>query len=633
MNNSQLVELYYKKDLEELYHKRNYPTNEFTQSPAFASLESDVRSIEIIERFRLPEITKLICCSSALSQLPWAKEYTQVRPLYLNPSQIDVSRLFEEYPDPKVFNTAIVQYADPNLLNVLIRTFEQFNEERKGLTAKRRKIVKGISQLNSAALSPDEYAAKKAEYERRMEEIDNHKTSITALCKKLEKHRNLIKKSIKNNTEDVIELRRKDAYETLFASISAEEIFLKQFIRNGELSNEMRALLQSERFCVSALQYMDRGSYRETAVLAVMRLYEQGTVDLESPFIMEYIRTHASLVSDYLCARLSDLIENETSDDRALLDVVLRIESAHCMQSSTAIFNTFWNAIQEPDLWLMIFNFAVGLNLPDIYDAMYGLMKGLEDDASKALVEALFTQQAQDMGITAAEAISAVLRNQANISPALVTSVFQKMEQLSRAAQRKLRAAERKINGQGKALFSSIYEPLKRLELLASDLRMSSGNIPCHLVANQLVDLISSLRSGMLQMNLYPVCDIDDWRRGRPIPYNAGQHIRPMNAEDDPNKIILQTMGFRYLGDDGQWQQYNAQVVIKPISQPATKSDQNDKKNADWDGDRPQRLNGGHGNKKKGNTRRFASSPSQRNTSNCGTAKPASRQSVRREES
>ena len=182
------------------------------------------------------------------------------------------------------------------------------------------------------------------------------------------------------------------------------------------------------------------------------------------------------------------------------------------------------------------------------------------------------------MGITAAEAISAVLRNQANISPALVTSVFQKMEQLSRAAQRKLRAAERKINGQGKALFSSIYEPLKRLELLASDLRMSSGNIPCHLVANQLVDLISSLRSGMLQMNLYPVCDIDDWRRGRPIPYNAGQHIRPMNAEDDPNKIILQTMGFRYLGDDGQWQQYNAQVVIKPISQPATKSDQNDKK-------------------------------------------------------
>ena len=27
-------------------------------------------------------------------------------------------------------------------------------------------------------------------------------------------------------------------------------------------------------------------------------------------------------------------------------------------------------------------------------------------------------------------------------------------------------------------------------------------------------------------------------------------------------------MGFRYIGDDGEWQQYNAQVITKPVRNP-----------------------------------------------------------------
>ena len=63
-----------------------------------------------------------------------------------------------------------------------------------------------------------------------------------------------------------------------------------------------------------------------------------------------------------------------------------------------------------------------------------------------------------------------------------------------------------------------------------------------------------------------------------PVAFNAQQHRKPMNTEDDPEEVILQTMGFRYLGDDGDWQQYNAQVVPKPSLKNASKSDRLEKK-------------------------------------------------------
>lgn len=556
MNKSQLAELYSKKD---------YPIDEFVALPVFLALECDAESIENLEAFRLPEITKLICCSNVLMQMPWAEKYVHVRSLYRNASQIDATVVFESYPDPKVFSAAILEYADPRLLSALMRIFDQLKDEKKRLTADKKIINKNCSQLENANLSPDDYDAAKAECERKLEEAEKRISTIDAFVKKWKKHHALIKNAIENNTDDAVELRRAKAYEMMFPSVSPEEAFLKQYIRDGELSDEMRTQIQSETFCESMLRYMDHGSYQGFALPVIMHLYEQGAIDLEAPFMMEYVRTHSSSVSDYLCNKLYEFIENENSDDRALFDVALRIESAYSMAYEHSYFNTLWNVIQEPEMWLTVLRFTSDLDLPDIHDAVYGFMKGLADAASEAFVEALFSQQAQDLHIAATEVIGSALRNHADISPVLVTSAFQKMEQLSRSAQRKLRTADRKINGQGQLLFSSVYEPVERLEIIASNLRMSKGDIPCQLVANELVDIVTSLRAGMLQMNLHPVCNVEDWRRGYPIPFDAELHRKPMSTEDEPEKIILQTMGFRYLGDDGEWQQFNAQVVPKPV--------------------------------------------------------------------
>lgn len=556
MNKSQLAELFSKKD---------YPLDEFVQMPAIATLEAEAEAIEAIEGFHLPEITRLICCSNILSQMPWAEKYVHVCSFYKNEPQFDATAFLSEYPDSKAFDALVLALADSRLLSALMRVFDQLKEEKKRLVADQKKINKHLSQLKDLNLSHDEYDAAKAECERKLEEVEKRIAHIDSFIKTWKTHRTLIKKAIDKNTNDAVELRREQAYEILFPSVATEEVFLKNFIREGILSDEMRSQLRSEIFCESVLRYMDHGSYQEVALPVIMRLYEQGAIDLEAPFMAEYFHSHASLVSDYLCSKMYELFENKDSDDRALLDVAIRIESTYCMDASAALFNTLWNTIQESDLWLTILRYASELDLPDIHDAIYGFMKGLDDAASEALVEALFMPLAQEMHITATEVIGSALRNRADISPIVVISAFQKMEQLFRSAQRKLRTADRKINGQGQMLFSSVYESVEHLEIIASNLRMSKGNIPCQLVANELVDIVTSLRAGMQQMNLLPVCNVEDWKRGYPIAFDVAQHRMPMNTENVPEKIMLQTMGFRYLGDDGEWQQYNARVVPKPM--------------------------------------------------------------------
>ena len=135
-----------KCQLAELYARRDYPVDEFIASPVFKALEAEADAIETIEGFRLPEITKLICCSSLLADLPWAAKYASVRPLYRNASQLEATALLEEYADPKVFASSILEYADPRLLSMLMRAFLQRKDEKKRLLASKQNIKKALSQ-------------------------------------------------------------------------------------------------------------------------------------------------------------------------------------------------------------------------------------------------------------------------------------------------------------------------------------------------------------------------------------------------------------------------------------------------------------------------------------------------------
>lgn len=137
------------------------------------------------------------------------------------------------------------------------------------------------------------------------------------------------------------------------------------------------------------------------------------------------------------------------------------------------------------------------------------------------------------------------------------------MEEAYQSAQRKLRTADRKLKGQGQTLFSAVYEPVERMERLAYNLRNMKKEAPCNIIAKELVDITACLRAGMTQMELYPVCDVEEWRRGHDIPFDAEHHKRPMDAEQVPEMVFLETMGFRYRGDDGAWKQINAQVKPK----------------------------------------------------------------------
>ncbi len=557
-----------KSQLAELYQKRNWPVAEFVSSSAFKSLEAEPESVEALEKFMIPEVIRLICCSDKLMEHAWAAHYKDIRPLYLNPSFMDVKALVENYSDSLEFKERILDYADSKMLGDIKRYFEGVKKDRRNCALRKSDLKKKSDQLKSAGDSSEEV-------EKELQQVQETHKELDRYIKSTKKHQEYLQQAIDCNTEELVEKRRAEAYDSIFSAVPAEELFLKQFIQKGCLTEETKNQVQDESFFLKLLQSLDKVAYCDFAIPVIMKLFELGVIDLEMEAIHHFLTRHASSVCCYISECLSNILYDDC-DERALLDAILRIECEHSAKQNISIFHELWDTIQDADTWLSLLKYAVDIDLPNFNEAIIALVNGLDATASEALAEALFAPEIQEMHINPIEAISEALTRQAKVSDRIIITAFRAMEQISRSAQRKLRAADRKMNGQAKNLFSAVYLPVERLETFAIDMRMSKGNIPCQLVANQLVDIAADLRSGMLQLDLAPVCDIEDWRRGYPVPFDPENHRKPMAVENVPEKVILQTMGFRYRGDNDQLQQYSAQIVpvIPKANEPCPASDE-----------------------------------------------------------
>lgn len=131
-----------KSQLAELYQKRNWPVAEFVSSSAFKSLEAEPESVEALEKFMIPEVIRLICFSDKLMEHAWAAHYKDIRPLYLNPSFMDVKALVENYSDSLEFKERILDYADSKMLGDIKRYFEGVKKDRRNCALRKSDLKK-----------------------------------------------------------------------------------------------------------------------------------------------------------------------------------------------------------------------------------------------------------------------------------------------------------------------------------------------------------------------------------------------------------------------------------------------------------------------------------------------------------
>ena len=74
------------------------------------------------------------------------------------------------------------------------------------------------------------------------------------------------------------------------------------------------------------------------------------------------------------------------------------------------------------------------------------------------------------------------------------------------------------------------------------------------------------MREGFESLELQPLVDMDDWKDQNPIMFDSEAHCVTVDNEHTPEMVRPKSMGFRYQDDEGEWQQYSAQVSVEKES-------------------------------------------------------------------
>lgn len=587
-----------KVQLAELCANRKLPMAEYKKLTAFAMLEQESAIIEKIEGFHLPEITKLICGSEILGALPWAGKYQKISPLYCKPEEIDVVQVILGCKTASSFEGEILRFADAGILQV----FQKYYDDLLTLQdTKRKERTKLVKKINTQKKKEEESATSVAETTEETEvplmsenkengdtsappevqlsadekKLEILKNELSKLDKYLKQHKVYIEK-IRDYVAKVQETdsdeNREKAYRSLNdVKMPYEEAFLKSFISSGVVSGEYHVQFRDQGFVNRVLQCLEKGSFKDYALPILLRLYDEGAIDLIEGPASDFLNQHPERLCDYLVEKAPISVEDLSNPELELLiEKAIQKELSDATGKSSSFFSEFWNTIVDQSIWRWIVSKVNEIiNGENINSAVSCLLLKLGGKAAKSLVEVLFDDSEATIKVSTAEVMASLLKNSGSCERDVIIETIRLLEQNNRKVQRKLNTSERKLRSHSQELFSSVYLPMEQLEELAINLKLTKGEIKASLVASHLIDIVLSLREGFEALDLLPIADTDDWKYQNKIEFDPDTHHVTMDNDCVPDTIRLRSLGFRYQDDDGEWQQYNAQASVE-IDLPET---------------------------------------------------------------
>lgn len=570
-----------KDQLAELYANRKLPMAEYKKLSAFSILEQESAIVEKIECFYIPEITKLICGSKILSALPWAGKYQRVSPLYCNPEEMDVVQVILGCKTASSFEGEILRFADADILQMFQKYYDDLfalqdikRKEKtklvKKINAEKKKVEEAETNLISES-KENEVAAVASEVQLSDDEkqLEILKSELSKLDKYLKQHKVYIEK-IRDYVAKVQETDSDENREKAYRSLNAvkmlyEEAFLKNFISSGVVSEEYHVQFRDQGFLNRVLQCLEKGSFKDYSLPILLKLYDEGAIDLIEGPASDFLNQHPERLCDYLMAKVPLSVEDLSNPElEMLVEKAIQKELGNTTGKSCAFFSEFWNTIVDQNIWYWIISKINEIvNGENINSAVSCFLLKLGGKAAKSLVEVLFDDSTSKLKVSTTEVMDFLLKKSGSCERDVVIETIRLLEQNNKKIQRKLNTSERKLRSHSQELFSSVYLPMEQLEELAINLKLTNGEIKANLVASHLIDIILSLRDGLESLDLLPIADSDDWKYQNKIPFDPNMHHITMDNDYMPDTVRLRSLGFRYQDDDGEWQQYNAQASIE----------------------------------------------------------------------
>lgn len=492
----------------ELYVHRNDPPEEFKELPAFVELSGKPDVVAKVDSFRLPEVVKLICCSPELMKANFAEKYNSVQQIYCT-GELEPASIIQHFGKSDALESEILKYANFSILDSLDAFFLDAQNRKDELT---RQIADRKSEIQNAKKQKEIDVSALEALENQLKsdtmELVSTRKLLTSQKSNIEKVR-LYKK---NAEEDAVEKQREKAY-CILSYIDREnqvDSIISEIVATGVVNQVQINQLRNPNFLSSMLFYFSKEENKRKTVYILLKLYDIGAIDINESPVFDFITSNIDLVLDYLLGIVPSTVEDTESEDlNVLVELALRLEDEHKSEDSRAKFHTFWNKLTNEFEWVWIFDKIKTLYADRFYDVAGNILRGLKGRASRAYINILFASNSE-YKVAAAEVFSKALSASGCTETDSVVNILRLLEKNNHAMQVKLNSTERSLRSQSQELFSSLYNPLERLEELAINLSITSGHIESALVGKQICDQLAELRGALETFNISPVGDIEE---------------------------------------------------------------------------------------------------------------------------
>ena len=578
--------------LAELYSLRQSSNSGFIKEPIVVELSGRIDIIKKIEPLHLPDVSRLICLSDSLFELQWKTSYADVRRYYQDETDATmIASMIVEKNTSEYFIMNVFPVADKRIIQTFTEIYKRYQQlidkertrkhEIEGeIDCRKKKLMQKEVELESALRVMEEnktdgYDIDGSDYKNKKKNIGPIKGVITRTQKEIDEriskivdvdndivtNEEIVKKfesafceakTILSSFDDLISKATKIAYSRVDENTEIDHV-IRDWIELKEINPEATRLLSQYNSSTLFLSVLS-AQYATICLPLLAALYDNGIIDIFDDPFHEFLVNSPSKVCAYVSALLRSQNQNELDDNEVDNWIKFEIDCAILSQAihkHIVDYYALWDGLIDLQSCRRLLRILEDRQPNEFANNYAGLLLCSSGQARKALLS-LYNELISDEKINGVSSIiQGLLYNKLSGDDCdiLIGYFVHEIESAKDRAEREIDKLQSKINRLPNKLFCSIVEPIEELEVLASNIDSSTGNISPSLIATNMKNALTELRGGLSVAGIFPLEEAALWKSGKSVPFDSTKHT--ISIVTPPQNVYLRTLGFKYLDDEG----------------------------------------------------------------------------------
>lgn len=353
---------------------------------------------------------------------------------------------------------------------------------------------------------------------------------------RLEPYIELIKTFLLTYEADVSN-RRNECYEYFNRDVLKKEKDTVALLLSGIIPDpEVFVRIKQEISISALLELLSKGFCPAKEIEIIGKLLTYKIVDHNDEAVNKFLANNVPMLLDYLLKNFTYSVDQFEQDP--LYKMLFDYAIIHDKHTPKTVFNDLWDEIDSAEIWKYISTIVAD----DMDMARY--VSGLRGRALRSFIEFL------EMDNICIPDFAQAVSKQDEVNAELLCRIIQNYDKLLNKLGREVRRANKRLEKQegdsAAKVFSAMYGPMEKLEILAYDIKLYDGAIKQRIIATQLMECVDKFRKGLEELEVFPMESFDVWKFQKPVAYDNSIHRYENGKAKKSKQVTVKTLGFRY---------------------------------------------------------------------------------------